>query len=141
MENLKQRIFDFAANLQLLSLATLTEAGLPRVRYVVGKADPSLTFRFSTHLDSAKVLQMKRQPGVSVTAGGTGVRAQSWLELEGNAQVSTSAAERRAFWFDGLGAYFSGADDPNYCIVVIRPSRIALWSMLAASPEVWLPQA
>lgn len=139
MENLKQRIIDLAKDLQLLSLATLTEDGRPRVRYVVGKADPSLTFRFSTHLDSAKVRQLTNQPAVSVTTGATGVRAQSWLELEGSARVSTSDAERRAFWFSGLGAYFSGVDDPNYCIVIIEPSRIALRSMSQALPDVWQP--
>ena len=141
MENIEQRIFDLAKDLQLMSLATVTENGRPRVRYVVGKADPTLTLRFSTHLDSAKVRQMKNQPNVSVTTGGTGLRTQSWLEIEGSALVSTTAADRHAFWFGGLEAYFAGVDDPNYCIVIIQPSRIALWSMAATAPEVWQPDA
>ena len=53
MEDLKRRIVDFAKDLQLMSFATVTEDGRPRVRYVVGKADPTLTLRFSTRLDSA----------------------------------------------------------------------------------------
>jgi general stress protein 26 len=141
MENLKRRIFDLAKDLQLMSLATVTEDGRPRVRYVVGKADPVLTLRFSTHLGSAKVQQMRNKPSVSVTTGATGVRAESWLEIEGGAAVSTAEADRRAFWFDGLGPYFAGVDDPNYCIVIIRPSRIALWSMATMRSDVWQPEA
>ena len=141
MKNLEQKIVSLTKDLQLLSLATVMEDGRPRVRYVVGKADSSLTFRFSTHLDSAKVGQMRKQPVVSITAGATGPRAQTWLELDGNAQISTENVERRAFWFDGLGAYFSGPDDPNYCIVIINPSRIALWTMMERSPEIWRPRA
>lgn len=141
MDNVEQRIFDLAKDLQLLSFATVTEDGRPRVRYVVGKADETLTLRFSTHLGSAKVRQMTNTPSVSVTTGATGLRAQHWLEIEGSAQVSTAEADRRAFWFDGLGAYFSGVNDPNYCIVIVKPSRIALWSMATMQAEVWLPAA
>lgn len=141
MENLKRKIFDIAQNLQLMSFATVTEDGRPRVRYVVGKADPALTLRFSTHLDSAKVQQLRSKPNVSVTTGATGVRAQSWLEIEGDATVSTATDDRHAFWFDGLAAYFTGVDDPNYCIVTVQPSRIALWSMATMRPEVWQPAA
>ena len=71
MEDLKLRIFDLAKELQLMSVATATEDGRPRVRYVVGNADPVLTLRFSTHLGSAKVQQMRNRPSVSVTTGAT----------------------------------------------------------------------
>jgi len=139
MTDLEQRIFEFAKDLQLLSFATVAENGRPRVRYVVGKADPTLALRFSTRLDSAKVRQVTNMPSVSVTTGAKDVRAPNWLEIEGSAEVSTAETDRRAFWFDGLGTYFSGVDDPNYCIVIVKPSRIALWSMATMRPEIWQP--
>jgi pyridoxine/pyridoxamine 5'-phosphate oxidase len=46
MNNLEQRIFDVAKEFQLINFATITEDGKPWVRYVVGKADNELVFRF-----------------------------------------------------------------------------------------------
>ena len=140
-DNLEHRIFNIAGKLQLLSVATVTDDGRPRVRYVVGKADPTLSLRFSTRLDSAKVRQIKNMSSVSATIGATGISAQNWLEIDGQARVSTEEADRCAFWFDGLGAYFSSVNDPNYCVVIIQPRQIALWSMATQRPEVWHPAA
>jgi general stress protein 26 len=110
------------------------------VRYVVGKADPTLALRFSTHLDSAKVRQLKNNPNVSVTMGATIPRSETWLQIEGTATISTTEADRRAFWFDELKAHFTGIDDPRYCIVIVDPTKIELGSMASAMPEVWLPE-
>jgi pyridoxine/pyridoxamine 5'-phosphate oxidase len=54
MADLKTRIFDFGKKLQLINVATVTADNKPRVRYVVGKADLDLNFRFSTHFDSRR---------------------------------------------------------------------------------------
>lgn len=134
MSDLKQRIFEFAKDLQLMNLATVTEEGRPQVRYVVGRADADLVLRFSTHLDSGKIRQLRSNPQVCVTLGARDVRSSRWLQVEGRADVTTTDAERQGFWFDGLKAHFAGRDDPRYCVVVITPTRIAL------GPEVWEPQ-
>ena len=139
MNDIEQRIYRLAGHLQLLSFATITEDGKPRVRYVVGKADENLTVRFSTHLDSNKIRQIRENPSVHITLGGTDIRSHEWLQIEGNAEISTSAEERRAFWFDGLKAYIDGIDDPRYCVVIIKPIRIELVSMNNPVPDVWQP--
>jgi general stress protein 26 len=64
--------------------------------------------------------------------------AKQWLQVEGRAEVSTDKTERKSFWFDDLKNYFSGPDDPDYCIVIVRPSRIEFWTMESMEPEVWL---
>jgi general stress protein 26 len=138
MNDLKQRIFDLAKNFQLINFATTAEDGQPRVRYVIGKADPTLTLRFSTHLDSNKISQLKNNRSVFVTMGATTMRSQTWLQIEGIAEVSTTNEERQGFWFDELKAHFTGLDDPRYCIVIIKPTKIELASM-AGAPEVWQP--
>jgi general stress protein 26 len=141
MNDLKQRIFDLAKNFQLINFATISEDEKPRVRYVIGKADPTLTLRFSTHLDSAKIRQLRNNRNVFITMGATSMRSQTWLQIEGTAEISTTDADRQAFWFDELNAHFTGLDDPMYCIVIIKPSKIQLASMENATPEVWLPEA
>jgi general stress protein 26 len=147
MSDLKQRIFDAAKGLQLMNIATVTEDGKPRVRYVVGRADEDMAMRFSTHLDSSKIRQLKMNPTVAITMGATKIGSDRWLQLEGVAEVSTTEAERRGFWFEGLKAHFAGPDDPRYCIVIVRPTRIELmsyaWDRSRSDPgsEVWQPEA
>jgi general stress protein 26 len=135
MTDLKRRIFEFARNLQLINFATVAGDGHPRVRYVVGRADQDLTVRFSTHLNSQKVAQLREDPRVCLTLGADGPRSPLWLQVDGHAEVRADEQERRAFWFDGLLEHFTGVDDPRYCIVVVRPTRIAL------GPQVWEPTA
>lgn len=62
---------------------------------------------------------------------------KAWLQVEGTAEISTAKAERDAFWYDGLKAYFTGPDDPNYCVVIVKPSRIEFASMESMGAEIW----
>lgn len=138
MSDLKQKIIDTTRELQLINFATVTESGKPWVRYVMGKADDDLVFRFCCHLDSRKVGQIRNNPNVHISMGVTDPEnAKSWIQVEGTAEVSTDKAERDSFWFDDLENYFSGPDDPKYCIVITKPSRIEFGSMGSMAPEVW----
>lgn len=140
MNDLKQKIFEAARELQLINIATITEDGRPWVRYVMGKADKDLVFRFCTHLGSRKVGQIRKNPDVHISLGVSALEtAQHWLQVQGTAAVSTDTDERHAFWFDELSNYFSGPDDPDYGIVMIRPSRIEMGTMGDMTPEVWEP--
>ena len=56
---------------------------------------------------------------------------------QARAEVSTDEGERKAFWNDGLKAYFKGVDDPEYAIVIVKPYRIEYMAMGAMEPEVW----
>ncbi len=140
MSDLKQRIYDTARELQLTNVATITEDGKPWVRYVMAKAGEDLVFRFCTHMDSRKVAQIGKSPDVHISLGVTSLEtAQHWLQVQGTAEVSVDRNELDAFWFDELNNYFSGPDDPDYCIIIIRPSRIELGTMGSTTPEVWEP--
>ncbi len=135
MSDLTHRIFEFARRPQLISLATSDLNGRPQLRYVVGRADEDLTIRFSTHLDSAKVAQLEANNRVCLTLGATQVNSPVWLRMDGVARISTDAVDRESFWFGALTKYFTGIDDPRYCVVVITPTRIELGT------EVWVPDA
>jgi len=133
MSDLKQRIFDASKEMQLINFATITEEGKPWVRYVMGKADSDLTFRFCTHLESRKVPQINNNPNVHICLGVSSLEtAQNWVQVQGTAEISTDRNERDAYWFDDLNNYFKGPDDPSYCIVIIKPSRIELGAMGSA---------
>ncbi|GBD96486.1 MAG TPA: hypothetical protein ENG83_08810 [Nitrospirae bacterium] len=140
MSDLKQRIFDAAGKIQLINFATITEDGKPWVRYVMGKADSDLVFRFCSRLESRKVAQIRKNPDVHISLGVTSLEtAKNWLQVAGTAEVSTDKAERDSFWFDDLKNYFTGPDDPAYCIVIVKPYRIEFGTMESMTHEVWEP--
>jgi general stress protein 26 len=138
MSDLKKKIFEAARELQLVNFATVTEDGKPWVRYVMAKADKDLVFRFCSSLDTKKIRHIKKNPNVHISLGVSSLEtAKNWLQVEGKAEVSTDKNERHEFWFDELKNYFSGPDDPDYCIVIVRPSRIEFGTMGRIKPEVW----
>ncbi|MBI4697872.1 MAG: pyridoxamine 5'-phosphate oxidase family protein [Nitrospirae bacterium] len=140
MSDLKKRISDVAHDLQLINIATITEDNKPWVRYVMGKADGELVFRFCTHTGSRKVPQIRKNPNVHISLGVKDLEtARHWLQVQGAAEISLDRKERHSFWFDELKNYFSGPDDPDYCIVIIRPARIEFGTMGNMSPEIWEP--
>ncbi|MCR4405089.1 MAG: pyridoxamine 5'-phosphate oxidase family protein [Candidatus Acetothermia bacterium] len=122
----------------LVGLATLTEDGKPWVRYVTAVASEDLALRLCTSMTSRKVSQIRRNPEVHLLCGVTDPeRVEAYLQIQGRAEISTSKAERRAFWKDSLGEYFSGPDDPDYCVIIVRPYRIELYSSTRPEPEIW----
>ena len=139
MNDLKQRIFELAKTPQLLNLATVTEEGKPWVRYVFGNADAELNFRFCTALCSDKIRHIRHNANVHLSLGARDLlTSKDWLQVVGFAEISTAQDERHAFWNDGFLAHFTGPDDPNYCVVIVKPALIELASMANKSAEVWL---
>jgi general stress protein 26 len=139
MATLKDHILEIIGTPQLASLASLTEEGKPWVRYVMVTGDKDLTLRFASFLESRKVAQIKNNPEVHLTCGVTSPEsADSYLQIQGRAHVTTDEAERGAYWKDELKRYFSGPDDPNYCIVKVTPYRIEYMSPGSMEPEVWV---
>jgi len=141
MSDLKSRILDKLAGPTLVGLATLTTDGRPWVRYVVAAADKNLNVWFSTHIGSRKVEQIRKNPAVHLNGGvSTMETAESYVQVEGKAEVLTDAATKQSAWNDMLKPYFTGPDDPNFCVVKVTPSRIEFWGMTPGrTPEVWEP--
>lgn len=141
MSDLKLRVYEAAKELQLINVATITEDGKPWVRYVMGKADKDLAFRFCTRMDSRKVAHIRKNPNSHISLGVSSIEtARNWVQVQGTAEVSTDRTELDSFWFEDLNNYFSGPDDPNYCVIVVRPSRIEFGTMGSMTPEVWNPE-
>jgi general stress protein 26 len=138
MTDLQTKIRDVFAEPQVSSLATVTEDGKPWVRYVTVSADDTLTLRVATFLGSRKVAHIRKNPDVHLTAGAWGMsNAERYLQIQATATVSTDAEERHSIWNDNLRAYFSGPDDPNFAVLIMRPYRIEYQIMTSMTPEVW----
>ena len=140
MADLKQKIFGKFNGPTLSTLATITEDGRPWARYVTPFADENLTFWMATFINSRKVAQIKKNPEVHLTTGVSDPeKAESYLQIQGRAEILTDEETKKAVWFDQLAQIFSGPDDSNYCVCKITPYRIEYQGMNMQPPEVWEP--
>jgi general stress protein 26 len=140
MTDVKRRILDVLKPGEsfLASLATVTEDGKPWVRYVSPQISKDLTLRIATSVTSRKATHIRKHPEVHLTCGVTDPRtAEYYLQIQGRANVVTDRAERKAFWYDGLKEHFSGPDDPDYALIVVKPYRIEVYPMMSMDFEVW----
>jgi general stress protein 26 len=138
MDDLKANIYNVMKEPQLMPIATITEEGNPWVRYVVGFAGEDLTIRFVTSLQTRKVAHIKRNPEVHFCCGAHTLEStENYLQIAGKAEITTDEQERHALWNDDLKEYFSGPDDPNYCVIIVKPYRIELMGMTEMTPQVW----
>ena len=138
MDELKAKIFALLKDKQLMPVATLTEDGKPWVRYVVGVGGEDLSVRFVTSLQTRKIAHIRRDPEVHMTFGASSIESTgTYGQIIGTAEITTDKEERDRLWSDTLRAYFSGPDDPNYCVVIVKPQRIELMGLTEMMPQVW----
>ena len=139
MPDLKKKILEKMSEPTLSGLATITAEGKPWVRYLMAMADEHLIIWFCTHLNSRKVEQIRRNPDVHLNTGVSSLEAaESYLQIEGRAEILTDQETKEAMWSDMLKPYFRGPDDPAFCVGRVKPSRIELWGMTPGrEPEVW----
>ncbi len=138
MSTLKEKILAKVKGPTLSALSTITEDGKPWVRYVTPFVDKKLTFWMATFTHSRKVGQIRKNPEVHLTVGVADVEtAESYLQVQGRAEILTDPKTKKAVWFDGLKDIFSGPDDPNYCVCKITPYRIEYKTVGPVPPEVW----
>jgi general stress protein 26 len=138
VSNLKERILDVVKLPSLAGFATTTKDGKPWVRYVTAFASHDLTFRFSSYLNARKIDQIKNNPEVHLTCGITDPTNMTlpYLQIQGRAEFTTHHEHRHAFWNDRMHLLFKGADDPNYCVVIVQAYRIE-YCRVGLAPEVW----
>jgi len=138
MSELKEKIQAKMKTPQLAALATITEDGKPWVRYVTPVMDGNMTIWMATFAGSRKVAHIKKNPEVHLTLGVTSMEtAESYLQIQGRADILTDIATKEAVWSDHLKGIFSGPDDPNYNVVKVTPYRIEYQGMGMVPPEVW----
>ena len=138
MSELEERIYRIIKEPQLMPLATVCETGKPWVRYITGWGSEDLIIRFVTSIRSRKVGQIKSNPEVHLTCGARAAEPTAhYLQISGKAEITRDNEERLRYWQDELKAFFSGPDDPNYCICIVKPYRIEYCRMTEVNPEVW----
>jgi general stress protein 26 len=139
-QELKQKIMAKLSGPTLCALGTLTEDDKPWVRYVTPFADENLILWMATFINSRKVGQIKKNPEVHLTTGvATMETAESYLQIQGKAEILTDQATKKAVWNDHLKGIFTGPDDPNFVVCKITPYRIEYQAMGMVPAEIWEP--
>lgn len=128
MKDIKQEILKVFSNQPTLaSFATVAEDGKPWARYVMITIDKNdMSMRFSTFVNSRKVIHIAKQPEVCLTCNSAdlGSSQKTYLQIPGKAIFSTEKSERKTVWNKELEGYFKGIDDPNFGVIKINPYRI-----------------
>ena len=136
---LQEKIYNIMKEYPLAALATITEDGRPWVRPIMIIAEQDLSIKFATPLDSRKVAQINRNPEVHLACGASLVDSLApYLQVQGKALIRRDAAIRTQIWTNVLKKYFTGPDDPNYGVGIIKPYRIEYFRA-PGPPEVWEP--
>ena len=139
MADLKERIYGIIKDYQIVSLATVTEDGKPWVRYVTMVGAKDFTMKFTTSMKSRKVNHIKNNWEVHILCGLSSMEtAKQYLQIQGKAKISRDAVLRDEMWQDFMSKYFSGPDDPNYGVGIVKPYHIELFTMASRQkPEIW----
>lgn len=48
------------------------------------------------------------------------------ITLIGTIEVRTDLGTKKEMWFDGMGYYFSGPEDPGFCVLIFKTQRYSL---------------
>jgi general stress protein 26 len=139
MSDVKRKVIDLLKTPQLSSLATMTLDGKPWARYVMISADENFNIRSAVCLESRKVKQIEKNPEVHLTFGINDPRDMDkpYVQIQGTASITTDQQEKNRYWFEMLSAVFSGPDDPNYALMLIKPYRVEFNAPGSMAPEVW----
>jgi general stress protein 26 len=69
--------------------------------------------------------QKKKNPEVHITTGVTDIEgAESYMQIQGRAEILTDEETKRSVWLDQLKNIFSTTEGQNYCVCKITPYRI-----------------
>ena len=138
MTKLEEKIWNILNEPRTAALATIGVDGAPWVRYVTIRSETDFTLTFCTGLSTRKAKQILANPSVHLTCGSLQPPDDSaFLQIAGRAEIHSDATTKSKYWQEGWRRYFKGADDPDYIMVFVHPSRIEYNAPGSLMPEVW----
>jgi general stress protein 26 len=82
------------------------------------------TLYFATSVDSAKVAELEKTPGVAVTLQAS----DKYISVTGDASVSRDRALIERLWSEAWKVWFPGGkDDPSLSIITVTPHAAEYW--------------
>lgn len=106
------------------AVATVDSNNKPHVR-IMSVKNEGLDICSASFMKSDKIAQIKHNQNASITIlKDYSTMMCDYVRVEAVATVYTDAKTKKDFWSEGLGHYFKGPADPNYCVIKFRPVSI-----------------
>ena len=129
-QEVKTRAREIIGKCMFPAFATVDERGCPQMRAMMPTAvEDDFTVYYVTHRMTAKCRHIAANPKVSTlwTHVVDPMRDWSSVLIKGEAGISDDKALRERFWMEELRPIFAGGvDDPNYVILVVKPTEMIL---------------
>ncbi|OGX46649.1 MAG: hypothetical protein A2216_00410 [Omnitrophica WOR_2 bacterium RIFOXYA2_FULL_45_12] len=135
-KSLKKKILKVIEGSKLASLATIAN-GRPWVRYVVARSE-GLILYICTFKDSRKVKQIKKNPNVHLTIGGSMENMEApYVQITACARARSDAGIRKRLWMPFMRKYYTGVDDPQYVVIEAQPVLIEYMSTETHTAQIY----
>ena len=134
-EELKQHIKEILKDHKVGTLATVKN-NKPHSRFMTFWNDENLTLFTPTSNETYKAGEIEENPFVHIIIGyeGNGP-GDSFLEIQGQAQIRSDEQIRDWIWNDEMERWFSSKDDEELIVLEIFPETIRLMNDSKETPE------
>jgi len=108
----------------ICTLALIDDKGFPTASTIsLARADGIKWLSFVAGLASNKAKRIQNSSKASVCINSANYN----ITLVGTIEILTDLQTKKDTWYAGCEYHFSGADDPNYCVLKFTPSRYNLF--------------
>jgi general stress protein 26 len=120
MNEVEQKALALAERSGLAELGTLSQTGSPQIKAMMKTKQEGLkTFWFCSNTSSKRAARIAADGRACLYFYDP--QTFEGLMLEGRAEVTRDSALLHEFWQDGMEIYYpTGADDPDYCVIIFR---------------------
>jgi general stress protein 26 len=120
-----ERVWDIIEKVGVCMLTTQFESGL-RARPLEARPDRAAgIIWFVTDLRSEKEHEIEAEQDVGLVFVDT--QEKAYLSLTARAEVRRDPAKAAEIWKSTDNAWWNGPDDPNVCVLRVRPITAELW--------------
>jgi len=120
-----ERVWDIIEKVSVCMLTTQFESGL-RARPLEARPDRAAgIIWFVTDLRSGKEHEIEAEQDVGLVFVDT--QEKAYLSLTARAEVRRDPAKAAEIWKSTDNAWWNGPDDPNVCVLRVRPITAELW--------------
>lgn len=117
------------------TMATI-EGNKPHSRYMTFFNDNFILYTV-TNKDTHKIEELSKNPFTHILIGYDGKGfGDSFLEIEGQVEISSDNSLREKVWNKALELWFDGPDDPKMVILKVTPSQIRLMNSKGKDPKI-----
>ena len=129
-QEVKTRAREVIGKCQFPAFATVDDRGYPQMRGMMPVlVEDDFTVYYITSRMASKCRQIAASPKVSTLWMHVVDPMKEWASvlIKGEAAISDDRALRERFWMEELRGFFpGGVDDPNFVILVCKPTEMIL---------------